>query len=91
MANPVLTPTTNKTTYAPGESITGTWTVVDADNATMTLRLQGADLSGLPIEVDVTINRSDPFTMERIFFVEENVDLTFNNTNRTFSGTVPSA
>lgn len=91
MAVPVINPTTNKSVYAPGEAISGTWTIVDADNATFTLRLEGTDGQNNPVSVDVVLTRTDTFTMQRVYFVEANLDVTFNNTNRTFVGTVPSA
>lgn len=91
MATPVLTATTNKGSYLPGEGITGTWVSTDADNSTEVLRLEGQDAQGNDVSVDLTINRNDPFTMTKISWVRTGVELTFNNTARTFSGTVPTA
>jgi len=91
MANPVVTGTTNKTTYAPGESITGTWQATDPDNATLTVRVEGSDSQGFPAVVDLTVTRLDPFTVSRVYIVETGTDLSFNQATRTFSGTVPTA
>jgi hypothetical protein len=91
MANPVLTGTTNKTTYAPGEAITGTWQATDADNANLTVRVEGTDSQGFAALIDVTVTRLDPFTVSRVYIVETGTDLSFNQSARTFSGTVPTA
>jgi len=91
MANPVLTGTTNKTTFLPGETITGTWQAADADNSTMTLRVEGHDDQGNPGTWDVSLTRIDNFTADRVYLVEPDVDLSFNQAARTFSGTMPTA
>lgn len=91
MATPTLASNTNKTVYAPGEAITGTWLATDADNATLTIRVEGTDSQGFAAVSDTTITRLDPFTVSRVYIVETNADLTFNQVNRTFSGTVPTA
>lgn len=91
MANPVLTGTTNKQAYAPGEAISGTWTAVDADNATLTVRGEGVDLQGNPGSFEVTVQRVDGFNMQRVFIKETGTDLVLNQGARTFSGVVPSA
>lgn len=91
MANPVLTATTNKGSYLPGEGITGTWVSTDADNSTETLRLEGEDSQGNDVSVDLVINRIDTFTMTKISWVRTGAELTFNNTARTFAGSVPTA
>lgn len=91
MANPTLTGTTNKTDFAPGDTITGTWLAADPDNSSMTLRVQGHDDQGNLGQWDVTLRRIDNFTVERVYLVEPNVDLTFNQDARTFSGAMPTA
>lgn len=91
MATPVLTATTNKASYAPGEAITGTWLSTDADNASLTVRVEGTDSQGFAAVVDTTVTRVDPFTVSRVYIVETGTDLTFNQGNRTFAGTVPTA
>ena len=91
MANPSLSGTTNKASYSPGEAITGTWQSVDADNATLNVRVEGTDSQGNPALVDLSVTRLDPFTVSRVYIVETGTDLTFNQSARTFAGTVPTA
>jgi ribosomal protein L11 len=91
MASPVITPTVDAASYAPGAPITASWTVVDPDNATEELRLQGTDADGNSVSVTVTINRQDSFTMERVYWPRTGVNLTIDNTARRATGIVPGA
>lgn len=91
MAAPQLTVTTNKTAYAPGEAITGGWVSVDPDNASLTVEAKGTDSQGNEVTVNTVITRVDPFTMTSLRIVETNTVIPFNNTARTFAGTIPTA
>jgi hypothetical protein len=85
MANPVVNATLNKgTSYLPGEAVTVTWTVTDADNSTETLVLEGVDSQGN------AVNRQDTFTMNRVYWQRTATNLTVNNATRTATGTVPT-
>jgi hypothetical protein len=94
MAAPVVVTSVNKppsAPYAPGEAITVSWTVTDADNATEALRLMGRDSQNNEVTVDLNIARQDTFTMTRVFWPRTNVDLVINNGTRQATGVVPTA
>ncbi len=91
MATPTLNASTDKPSYLPGDPITVTWTVVDADNATETLVLSGSDAQGNEVSVELVVNRQDPFTMDSVTWQRTGQRLTVDNTNRRATGTVPSA
>jgi hypothetical protein len=91
MANPVVNATLNKgTSYLPGEAVTVTWTVTDADNSTETLVLEGVDSQGNAVSATVVLNRQDTFTMNRVYWQRTATNLTVNNATRTATGTVPT-
>lgn len=91
MATPVVTPKLDQASYEPGDPITVSWTVVDADNSTETLRLEGTDSQGNAVVVNVTVNRLDPFTMNRVWWPRTGANLAINQATRTATGTVPTA
>jgi hypothetical protein len=91
MAAPTVTATVDASSYAPGAPIVASWTVVDPDNTSEELRLEGTDSAGNEISVSVTINRQDSFTMERVYWVRTGVNLAVDNTARRATGIVPGA
>lgn len=91
MAAPIVTPKLDQTSYEPGDPLTVSWTVVDADNSSETLRLEGVDSQGNQVTVNVTVNRLDPFTMTRVYWPRTGVNLAINQATRTATGTVPTA
>lgn len=92
MSAPVLTPTVNGSgPFAPGATITGSWTVTDADNSTETISFKGVDSQGNEVTGSVMIARQDTFTMTEVKWERTGATLVFDNATRTFTGTVPSA
>jgi hypothetical protein len=92
MSSPQITATPDKSTpYAPGAPITISWTVVDADNSTETLRLTGRDSQGNEVITDVVITRQDSFTMTDVSWVRTGVKLAIDNATRKATGVVPTA
>lgn len=92
MAAPVVTPTPDKVTpYAPGAPITASWTVLDPDNSTERLVLEGVDSQGNQVVTFLDIQRQDTFQMTRVYWERTGTDLGVDNVNRRASGTVPSA
>ena len=90
MASPIVTATPDKATYTPGAPIVVSWTVTDPDNSTDVLRLEGTDIGGNPVSVDVVIHREDGFTMTKAYWVRTGVSLAIDNVARKATGIVPS-
>jgi hypothetical protein len=90
MAAPVLNASVDASTYAPGASITASWSVVDPDNAVEELRLEGTDSAGNAVSVTISVNRQDSFVMERVYWTRTGVNLTIDNTARRATGVVPA-
>lgn len=95
MSAPVLTPTTNKSQYAPGEAITASWVATDPDNANLTVEFAGHDSQGNAVVVNAAITRIDNFTMDTVKILDTGGatvgTLTINQAARTAAGTVPTA
>ena len=91
MASPTLDVTLNAGQFLPGATVTATWVATDADNSTEVLRLEGTDSTGNPVTVDMTLTRTDTFTMNRVYWPRTNTNLTINQGARTATGTMPSA
>jgi len=96
MSSPVLTPTTNKSQYAPGEAITASWVATDPDNANLTVEFAGHDSQGNAVVVNAAITRIDNFTMDTVKILDAPGgavlgSMTVNNAARTASGVVPTA
>lgn len=92
MAAPTITATPNKPgPYIPGENITISWVVIDADNSTEVLNLTGVDSQGNVVNLTLDITRRDIFTMTRVWWPRTGVDLVIDNVNQRAVGTVPSA
>ena len=91
MANPVVTVTLDKPSYTPGSPIVVSWSAVDADNSTETIRWEGADGEGNAVSGEITIARQDSFTMTRVYWPRTGVSLAVDNSTRKATGTVPSA
>jgi hypothetical protein len=92
MAAPVVTATLDQSAaYAPGAPIAVSWTVVDADNSTERLILEGADSQGNAVTMTVDVARQDVFTMTRVYWERTGTNLAVNNGTRSASGVVPSA
>lgn len=64
MANPTVTASLNKATYAPGEKLTLTVNYGDADNKSETVTVTGTDQAGNRAEATVTWVTSDTVTLE---------------------------
>lgn len=75
--------------FAPGSTVTFTWTVTDPDNRTITGAWAGEDQDGNAVSGTVTIQVADQFTMTS--FTLGGANLTINNAARTATGTVPAA
>lgn len=75
--------------FAPGSTVTFTWTVTDPDNRTISGHWSGTDQQGNEVSGDITLSVADQFTMNS--FTLGGVNLTINNAARTATGTVPSA
>ena len=91
MASPVITATADKQSYAPGDTIIVSWTVVDADNATQEIIFTGHDGQGNVVEARLIVNRQDPFVMDRVYWSESGENLTIDQAARRASGIVPNA
>jgi hypothetical protein len=70
MTAPTVTVTTDRAVYTPGELITVTWTVSDDDNTPVTISWRGTDIEGNAVEGTLTVERREPFTMTRIWWVD---------------------
>jgi hypothetical protein len=62
MANPVAAISTDKQTYAVGETITATMTYSDPDARAVTITGTATDAEGHATQATVVINISDPVT-----------------------------
>lgn len=92
MASPIVTPSlTQPGPFAPGAAITATWTVVDPDNSTEVLVLEGVDGQGNPAKVTIDVQRQDAFTMNRVYWQRTGVNLAIDNAGRKAAGVVPTA
>lgn len=92
MAAPTVTAsTTQPGPFAPGAPITATWTVVDPDNSTEKLVLEGTDGQNNPVSVTIDVNRQDAFTMNRVYWQRTGVNLAVDNAARKATGVIPTA
>lgn len=92
MATPVVTVTPNKTEpYVPGEQISLSWTVVDADDASETIRYTGTDSEGNVVSGEITIQRQDSFEMTEVVWDRTGTAFTVDNQARVATSIVPSA
>jgi hypothetical protein len=64
MANPILSASLDKSSYAPGDQMLLTVQYGDPDNASSAIHVKGVDLEGNPASVDVTYTVADTVTLE---------------------------
>lgn len=92
MAQPTVNVTPDKTTpYAPGEQITLDWIIIDADNSTEAIVLEGVDSQGNTWTGRLAANRQDTFTMTSVRWERTGAPFLIDNATRTATGRVPDA